>query len=162
MTIKKKPARKPATKPTPPDDGTDSNTDLVGSGSLALLLALLQASGVTLTAQQAAALTSTLQSSAGISATDTQNKTDVNVPEVITSLNGLVLANAVTHAKNVDSITLNTIKDNQENNAVVGQMRLDHRDQNHDKQINVDEQIAAVAAMYARFFATLNNPIPAA
>ena len=152
MTRKKVPSK--STKPA------DSDTDLEGSGSLALLLALLQASGVTLTAQQAAALTATVQSSAGISATDTQNKTDVNVPEQITSLNGLVLANAVTHAKNVDAINLNALKDNQEANAVNSQRRGDHRDQNHDKQINVDEQVAAVAAMYARFFATLNNPIP--
>ena len=143
-------AKKTARKPKPTTKPADSNTDLAGSGSVGLLLALLKASGVTLTAQQAAALT----------ATDTQHKTDVNVPELITSLNGLVFSNAVTHAKNVDSITLNTVAANQEYNTLRQQMALDHRDQNHDKQINVDEQVAAVAALYARFFATLNNPIP--
>jgi len=40
------------------------------------------------------------------------------------------------------------------------QMSSDHRDQNHNKQINVDEQVAAAAALYGRLFATLNNPIP--
>jgi hypothetical protein len=115
-TIKKA----PATKPAPPDVPANAETDVEASGSMGLLLALLKAAGVTLTAQQAAALT----------ATDTQHKTDVNVPEMMTSLNGLVLSNAATHCKNVDAINLNTVKANQEYNATNSQMQLDHRDQN--------------------------------
>jgi hypothetical protein len=152
MTVANKtPSKRTIKKPAKPDpDMTDVDTAIAAGGSAGFVIALLKASGVTLTAQQAAALT----------ATDTQHKTDVNVPELITSLNGLVFSQAVKHAGNVDAINLNTVAMNQEFNATNKQMMMDHRDQNHNKQINVDEQVAAVAAMYARFFATLNNPIP--
>jgi predicted O-linked N-acetylglucosamine transferase (SPINDLY family) len=145
-TIKKA----PATKPAPPDVPANAETDVEASGSMGLLLALLKAAGVTLTAQQAAALT----------ATDTQHKTDVNVPEMMTSLNGLVLSNAATHCKNVDAINLNTVKANQEYNATNSQMQLDHRDQNHDRAININETDAYAVLSIAAAYERLRNPTP--
>jgi hypothetical protein len=155
MTAMKPPPKKPANKPA------DSETDLAGSGSLALILALLQASGVTLTAQQAAALTATMSASATLGASDTQHKTDVNVPELMTSLNGLVLSNAVTHAKNIDAITLETVSTNQQYNSTMQQMQMDHRDQNHDRQININETDAYAVLSIAAAYERLRNPTPA-
>lgn len=155
MTAKKVPS-----KPSKPDVPANAETDIEGSASLALLIALLHGAGITVTAQQAAALSATMQSSAAIAATDTQHKTDVNVPELMTSLNGLVLSNAVTHAKNVDAITLQTISANQQHNVTLRQMEGDHRDQNHTQQLTLDEQALAVIAAYGRALSTSINPIP--
>ena len=110
--------KKVVTKPAPKPSDADADTDLGASGSLTLLMALLAASGVTLTNQQASALAATMNASATLGASDTQHKTDVNVPELITSLNGLVFSNAVTHSKNVDAINLNAVKANQEYNTL--------------------------------------------
>jgi hypothetical protein len=143
----KKVARK---KPEEPDVPANAETDVEASGSMGLLLALLKAAGITLTTQQAAALT----------ASDTQHKTDVNVPELMTGLNGLVMSNAVTHAKNVDAINLNALKDNQEANAVNSQRRGDHRDQNHDRQININEDTAFSVLSIAAAYERLRNPTP--
>ena len=144
------PKRKIKTPPKKDPDMTDVDTAIAEGGSAGFILALLKASGVTLTAQQAAALT----------ATDTQHKTDVNVPELLTSLNGLVFSQAVKHAGNVDAINLNTVAMNQEFNATNKQMMMDHRDQNHDRQINVNETDAAAILLLGRIASTMVNPIP--
>ena len=77
-----------------------------------------------------------VQASAGASlvATDTQNKTDVNVPEVLTGLNAMTQARSATYAKAMDSVTLQSANTNQLINGILNQMALDHRDQNHTKQ----------------------------
>ncbi len=130
--------RQPANKPA------DSGSELDVSGA---------------NAELAAALLGVVQA-AGLTATDTQHKTDVNVPELMTSLNGLVLAQAVKYSQTIDAINANTVAFNQEFNATIGQMMIDHRDQNHDRQINVDEVAALVSILIGRIASTQNNPIP--
>jgi len=147
MAVSKRKIKIP-TKDDP--DMTNVDTAIAAGGSAGLIVALLKASGVTLTSQQAAALT----------ATDTQHKTDVNVPELITSLNGLVFSQAVKHSGNVDAINLNTLAMNQEFNATNKQMMMDHRDQNHDRQINVNEADAAAILLLGRIASTMVNPVP--
>ena len=147
MTVSKRKINKPA---KPDTDKADADTAIAEGGSAGFIIALLKAAGVTLTAQQAAALT----------ATDTQHKTDVNVPELMTSLNGLVLSQAVKHAGNVDAINLNTVAMNQEFNATNKQMMMDHRDQNHDRQININETDAYAVLSIAAAYERLRNPTP--
>ena len=110
---------------------------------------------------------------------DVQAKVDVSAAEVIESLNihslkDAALANKMlvdaygarvaTNSKLYDvtatALGLATLGATH-NMTLQQQMGSDHRDQNHNKQINVDEQVAAAAALYGRLFATLNNPIPA-
>jgi hypothetical protein len=147
MTVSKRKITKPI-KPDP--DQANADTAIAEGGSAGFIIALLKAAGVTLTAQQAAALT----------ATDTQHKTDVNVPELITSLNGLVFSQAVKHSGNVDAINLNTVAMNQEFNATNKQMMMDHRDQNHDRQININETDAYAVLSIAAAYERLRNPTP--
>ena len=136
--------------PAKPADKADADTAIAEGGSAGFIIALLKAAGVTLTAQQAAALT----------ATDTQHKTDVNVPELLTSLNGMLFQQAVSHSKNVDAINLNTVAMNQEFNATNKQMMMDHRDQNHDRQININETDAYAVLSIAAAYERLRNPTP--
>jgi hypothetical protein len=142
-------------------DKANADTDLSGVGSVAEILAVLAAAGVTLTAGQAAALT----------ATDTQHKTDVNVPEVLTGMNALTqkraLAQETTQDNFVNQIIQNGITQqhlittNEINNSdLIAKQAIRHTDIAIDREWNLDEQIAAGAALYARLFATLNNPIP--
>jgi hypothetical protein len=142
-------------------------------------------------ASQVAQSTSGAQGTAGGTAVDagqssqtTQtgaaHKNDVSAPEVIESFNvhalkDLGIANKVlvtefaarqaTNSKLYDitatALGLATLGTTH-NMTLQQQQASDHRDQNHNKQINVDEQVAAVAALYGRLMATLNNPIPPA
>jgi hypothetical protein len=109
---------------------------------------------------------------------EVNNKIDVSAPEVIESLNVQALKDAaIANKMMVDSYGARIASNNKlydttataislatlgctHNMTLQQQMASDHRDQNHNKQINVDEQVVAVATMYARFMATLNNPIP--
>ena len=112
------------------------------------------------------------------SSSDVQAKVDVSAAEVIESFNVQALKDAVicnkmmvdsygarvaTNSKLYDvtatALGLATLGATH-NMTLQQQMSSDHRDQNHNKQINVDEQVAAAAALYGRLFATLNNPIP--
>jgi hypothetical protein len=129
---------------------TEVDTAIAEGGSAGLILALLKASGVTLTAQQASALT----------ASDSQHKTDINVPELLTGMVGTLMQQATSHAKNVDAINLNTVSSNQEFNATMKQMMVDHRDQNHDRQINVNETDAYSVLGLATMVERLRNPTP--
>jgi hypothetical protein len=119
---------------------------------------------------------------AGQSSQSTQtgaaHKNDVSAPEVIESFNvhalkDLGIANKALVAQYIAETASNSklydITATALGLATLGathnmtlqqQMASDHRDQNHDKQINIDEQVAAAAALYGRLFATLNNPIP--
>ena len=72
--------------------------------------------------------------SATLNATDTQNKTDVNVPEVLTGLNAMTQERAGIFAKAMDAVTIQTANQNQFYNTVLNEMMIDHRDQNHTKQ----------------------------
>jgi hypothetical protein len=143
------------------NDKANTDTDLAGASSVAAILAVLQASGVTLTASQAAALT----------ATDTQHKTDVNVPEVLTGMNALTqkraLAQETTQDNFVNQILQNGITQqhlvttNEINNSdLIAKQAIRHSDLAIDRIWNPDEIGLAVTAALARFFATLNNPIP--
>jgi len=109
---------------------------------------------------------------------EVNNKIDVSAPEVIESLNVQALKDAaIANKMMVDSYGARIASNNKlydttataislatlgctHNMTLQQQMASDHRDQNHNKQINVDEQVAAAAALYGRLFATLNNPIP--
>jgi hypothetical protein len=143
------------------NDDANVNTDLAGASSVAAILAVLQASGVTLTAAQAAALT----------ATDTQHKTDVNVPEVLTGMNAMTQKRALAQETTQDNLVTQILQNgitqhhlittNEINNSdLIAKQAIRHTDIAIDREWNLDEQIAAGAALYARLFASLNNPIP--
>ena len=143
------------------NDNADSDTELAGASSVAAILAVLQASGVTLTAAQAAALT----------ATDTQHKTDVNVPEVLTGMNAMTqkraLAQETTQDNFVNQIIQNgithqhQITTNEINNSdLIAKQAIRHTDIAIDRQWNLDEQVVAAAALYARLIERLNLPTP--
>jgi hypothetical protein len=140
-------------------------------------------------ASQVAQATSGAQGTAGGSATEAglsteavtgevNNKFDVSAPEIIESMNLHALkdvnlankslvnefaARGSTNSKLYDitatALGLATLGCTH-NMTLQQQQASDHRDQNHNKQINLDEQVAAAAALYGRLMATLNNPIP--
>ena len=58
-------------------------------------------------------------------------------------------------------INLNTVAMNQEFNATNKQMMMDHRDQNHDRQININETDAYAVLSIAAAYERLRNPTPA-
>jgi len=118
-------------------------------------------------------------SSQGVSS-DVQAKVDVSAAEVIESLNVHALkdtsiankmlvdsygarlgSNAKLYDATATAIALATLGTTH-NMTLQQQMASDHRDQNHNKQINIDEQVIAVAALYARVVERLNNPTPPA
>jgi hypothetical protein len=111
---------------------------------------------------------------------EVNNKFDVSAPEVIESLNVHSLKDAALANKmmvdaygarlgsnlklydtTATAISLATLGLTH-NMTLIQQMAVDHRDQNHDRQINVNEtdaySVLAVAAAYER----LRNPTPAA
>jgi hypothetical protein len=111
---------------------------------------------------------------------EVNNKIDVSAPEIIESLNVHALKDAAlanktlvaqfeareaTNSKLYDvtatALGLATLGTTH-NMTLQQQMASDHRDQNHNKQINIDEQVIAVAALYARLVERLNNPTPPA
>lgn len=72
--------------------------------------------------------------SAVLTATDTQHKTDVNVPELMTGMNGLAQQMAVNLQASLNQVAIQTANQNQFYNSVLNEMMIDHRDQNHTKQ----------------------------
>jgi hypothetical protein len=114
------------------------------------------------------------------SAGEIKTKDDVAGPEVIESLNVQALKDVtIANKMMVDSYGARIASNNKlfdltatalgfatlgagHNQSLHQQMASDHRDQNHNKQINIDEQIIAVAALYARLVERLNNPTPPA
>jgi hypothetical protein len=116
-------------------------------------------------------------SSQGVSS-DVQAKVDTSAPEVIEALNVHSLKDAAMANKMmVDSygarlasnlklydasataIALATLGTTH-NMTLQQQMASDHRDQNHNKQINIDEQIAAALILYGRLGSVSLNPVP--
>ena len=109
---------------------------------------------------------------------EVNNKIDVSAPEAMESLNIHTVKDAIltnktlvaqfeareaTNSKLYDvtatALGLATLGCTH-NMTLQQQMASDHRDQNHDRQINLDEQIAAAAALYGRLIERLNNPTP--
>jgi len=103
-----------------------------------------------------------------------QHKNDVSVPEAMESMNlhalkdvnlvnkalvGQAQSNAKLYDVTATALGLAVLTATH-HNGLQQQMASDHRDQNHDKQINIDEQIAAALILYGRLGATMNNPIP--
>ncbi len=154
-------APKKTVKPKPAPDYGDVLAGAIAEASAAIVAAV----GAALGASGGAA--SVAGGSGQLAATDTQNKTDVNVPELMTGLNGLTQADQQSiRASNVGlqavcnaALGFATLQAQSALAYNTGMMQ-DHRDQNHDKQINIDEQVAAAAILYGRLAATFNNPIP--
>lgn len=73
--------------------------------------------------------------SSTLNATDNQNKTDVNVPEVLTGLNALTQKQALTNEKAIDALNLAAQTQSAFFANLTNQMAIDHRDQNHTLQI---------------------------
>ena len=71
---------------------------------------------------------------ANLTASDQQNKTDVNVPELLTSLNGLQMTQALSHQGDLNAARMRQEHQAQFWTDLTNQMALDHRDQNHTKQ----------------------------
>ena len=155
MTVKKKVIGKPA----------DAGGELDAAGVAAIVLATLNALGVNTNAGAGAG------ASAGLGATDTQNKTDVNVPEVLTGMNAMTQKRALAQEGNIDlfanqivqnGIThSNMIATNNINNSdLIAKAAIKHADLAADRIWNPDEVAYAVAAITGRMFATMNNPVP--
>jgi len=105
-----------------------------------------------------------------------QHKNDVSVPELTESLNLHALKDAVlvnkalvgqaqSNAKlyDVTATALGlAVLTATHHNGLQQQMASDHRDQNHDRQINLNETDIAAAATLGRLVERLNNPTPPA
>jgi hypothetical protein len=107
-----------------------------------------------------------------------KTKDDVAAPEVIEALNVHSLKDAAIANKGLVDAQVSRFASNAKlfdvtatalgfatlgaghNQSLHQQMGTDHRDQNHDRQINLDEQVVAAAALYARLVERLNNPTP--
>jgi len=78
-----------------------------------------------------------VQSSTGasLSATDTQNKTDVNVPEVLTGFNAMTQAAAMRLQAALDRQVISDASQAAFWRDVSNQQALDHRDQMHTLQV---------------------------
>jgi len=147
----------------------DADVDNAGAGSGAAIAAALaviaNALGVSTDAGAGAG------ASGALAATDTQNKTDVNVPEAITSYNAMLLQNAVMHSKRVDNMgeqiiqnaitqANNIVTNAQESANLVSKQAIRHTDLAIDREWNPDEVAALFAVYFGRLAATQNNPIP--
>jgi hypothetical protein len=164
MTAKKKVAAKK--DPIPTTDVGLSEDLAAGLDAAVGAIGLLQ--NLISTAQGASG---DLGQVAGLGASDTQHKTDVNVPEVLTGFNAMTQGRGGRYESAMDLILAHGIANlemvnNTVNNqtakfaTLMDQMAIDHRDQNHDRQINLNETDAygtlALAAMAER----LRNPTP--
>jgi hypothetical protein len=149
------------------DRPVETGGELEAAGVAAVVLAVLNALGVATNAGAGAG------ASAGLAATDTQNKTDVNVPEVLTGMNAMTQKRALAQESNIDNfsnqiiqnaitqaniVTLNEIN----NSDLIAKQAIRHTDIAIDREWNLDEQTIAGAALYARLIERLNNPTPPA
>lgn len=73
--------------------------------------------------------------SSQLTASDSQHKTDVNVPEVITSLNAQTLASNAGLLSVINSALAFAVLRAQGHMGLQSQMEMDHRDQEHTKQL---------------------------
>jgi len=158
------------TQPTR-DKPTDAGAVLDAAGVAATVLATLSALGVTTNAGAGQGTSGALGSVMG--ASDQQNKTDVNVPELMTGLNGLAQKRALAQEGNIDQFANQIIQNaithqhqittNEINNSdLIAKQAIRHTDIAIDREWNLDEQTVAGAALYARLIERLNNPTPPA
>jgi hypothetical protein len=155
---------------------TDAIMKVIGAVAVGAASGTVQAtSGAQGTAGGAAAEAGL--SSQGVSS-DVQAKVDVSAAEVIESLNIHALKDvSIANKMLVDSYGARIASNNKlydttataislatlgctHNMTLQQQMASDHRDQNHDKQINIDEQIAAALILYGRLGSVSLNPVP--
>ena len=76
-----------------------------------------------------------LNQQASLGASDTQHKTDVNVPEVVTSLNAQVLASNTSLLSVINSALGFAVLRAQGHMGIQSERELDHADQNHTVQM---------------------------
>lgn len=127
MPVSKK-VTKPVTKPA-------SDTNLDGDAAIALLAAIVNAALQSSAGVVAGSTGLTLEQAAGLAASDTQHKTDVNVPELITSLNGMILQQAVTYNNTLQTLSTQMIEQGSFFADLMRERAVDHADQNHTKQM---------------------------
>jgi hypothetical protein len=151
------------------DRPVETGAELEAAGVAAVVLATLNALGVGTNAGAGQGTSGALGSVLG--ASDQQNKTDVNVPEVLTGLNAHTQQNAQAHIKNVDNLALqimqngitqsNMVTVNEINNSdLIAKQAIRHTDLAIDREWNPDEVAALFATYFGRLAATMNNPIP--
>jgi hypothetical protein len=124
MTVKKRPNQAPKA-----DAKIDAEA-VMTAVNVILANALESVAGVV-----AGATGLTVEQAAGLAASDTQHKTDVNVPEVITSLNGMVMQQAVNHGHALQLIETQMIEQGSFFADLLRERAVDHADQNHTKQM---------------------------
>lgn len=110
-----------------PKPSTDTNISADMVAAAIALLASFQMSGGSLSAVQG--------HSAQLSASDTQNKTDVNVPELMTGLNGHTQSRAGAFQ---DAMNAEMLRSTQQASFFADlnrQRAVDHADQNHTLQL---------------------------
>ena len=103
-----------------------------------------------------------------------QHKNDVSVPEAMESMNlhalkdvnlvnkalvGQAQSNAKLYDVTASALGLAVLTATH-HNGLQQQMASDHRDQNHDRQININETDIAAATILGRLVERLNNPTP--
>ena len=165
MTVKKGSAKK---DPKPTTDVNLSEDLAAGIDAAVGAIGLLQ--NLISTAQGASG---DLGQVAGLGASDTQHKTDVNVPEVLTGQNAMTHGRSGRYESMIDMImgsaaanlqAVNNMVNNQSAKfaTLMDQMAIDHRDQNHDRQINVNETDAYSTLTLAAMAERLRNPTPIA
>ena len=154
-------------KSTPSQKPADAGSELDAAGVAAVVLATLNALGVTANAGQG---TGGANASV-LGASDQQNKVDVNVPELMTGLNGLAQKRALLHESSIDNLATQVLQNgitqanmvtlNEINNSdLIAKQAIRHTDIAIDREWNLDEQVIAAAAMYSRLVERLNNPTP--
>lgn len=113
--------------PTDPKPSTDINisADMVAA-AISLLASLQQTGG---------ALAAVAGHSAQMTTSDQQNKTDVNVPEVLTGMNAHTQGRSSAYQDAMNTITLAAANQAAFFRDLNNEMAIDHRDQNHTRQI---------------------------
>ena len=158
----------------------DPVSDAIAEAVVAIVAAVGQAAGASV-GQATAGAQGTVGgagaeaglSSQGVSG-EVNNKIDVSVPEAMESMNlhalkdlnlvnkalvGQAQSNAKLYDVTATALGLAVLTATH-HNGLQQQMASDHRDQNHDRQININETDIAAAATLARLIERLNNPTP--
>ena len=126
-TPKKRPNKAPSTP--------SSTTKLDGDAAVAVLAAIVNSALESAAGVVSGATGLTVEQAAGLTASDTQHKTDVNVPELITSLNGMIMQQAVTHSRDIQVLETQIISQSSFFADLIRERAVDHADQNHTKQM---------------------------
>ena len=153
------------------DRPVETGAELESAGVTAVVLATLSALGVT---ANVGAGQGTSGANAGVmGSTDNQNKVDVNVPELMTGLNGLAQKRALESESVQDNLVTQILQNgitqqhmvtvNEINNSdLIAKQAIRHTDIAIDREWNLDEQSIAAAATLGRLIERLNNPTPPA